>query len=200
MLNLISDTTAYPVVTIGFIGTTFVTNENANFVPRDIGAQHLAAFLMAVDEINASDDLKVIIRPEVSLGNTDYTSAIQDESYNGAAAARDIFLSSTLPQAVIVSDTGPKAMSAAATLQILGIPTVFTSERSSALSHPDVYSEVFRLCPSEAADGIILRRLCRHYGWTKVGVIYSEDDFGVDAYFSFRTRELDNDCCTIVHL
>jgi len=182
-----------PTITIGFIGTTFVTNEQSQFVRTEIGAQHLAAFMMAVDEINLSGELKVIIRPEVSLGNTDYIAAIQDEAYNGASAARDIFLSEALPQAVIIADTGAKALSAGVTLQTLGVPSVYTTERSSGLSHSDIYQESMRMCPSEAFDGVIFRRLCRHMGWGRVGVFYSEDDFGVDALFTFTHRELDKD-------
>ena len=98
--------------------------------------------MMAVDEINNSNELHLKIRPEVSLGNLDYVSSIVDPAYDGAAAARDIFLSDALPQAVIIADSGKKALSAGVTLQVLGVPTVYTQERGSTLSHSDVYTEV----------------------------------------------------------
>ena len=41
-----------PTITIGFIGTTFNLNEQLQFVRSEKGAQHLAAFMMAVVEIN----------------------------------------------------------------------------------------------------------------------------------------------------
>jgi len=182
-----------PTITVGFIGTTFETNTDNEIVSSTSGAQHLAAFMMAVDEINDSHIYDVLLRPEVSLGMTDYFEAIQDETYNGCSAARDLFLSKNLPQAVIIADKGPKAMSAGKTLQSLNIASLYSSERSSALSHSDVYSGTFRMTASEAQDGAVLRRVCRHFGWRRVAVVYSEDNFGVDAYFYFKTQKLDGD-------
>ena len=178
--------------TIGFIATTFDVVQK-QFVRNAEGAQHLAAFMMAVDEINNSNDLDIRLRPEVSLGNIDYISSIIDKSYDGAAAARDIFLSDYLPQAVIIADSGDKARSAGEVLQSLGVPSLYTKERGSQLSHPSIVSESFRMTPSEAQDGAVIRRVCRHYGWTRVAVVYSQDDFGSDTFFNFKTQQLDGD-------
>ena len=147
--------------------------------------------MLAIDEINHTHELSLQLRPEISLGNIDYLykTDLVDRSYDGAAAARDIFLSEYLPQAVIIADVGAKALSAGLTLQDLGVPTVYTRERSSTLSHPGVFAETFRMTASEAQDGTVLRRLCRHYGWSRVGVVYSEDDFGVDTYFAFKHKK-----------
>jgi len=193
VLVVVVEAATKPVITIGYIGTTFSTNSLAQLVSSDVGAQHLAAFMLAVDEINNSDEIDVEIRAEVSLGNVDYISSIQDPQYDGAAAARDIYLSQFSPQVVIVSDSSVKALGSAVALQALGIPTLFTAERSSALSHANVYPEVFRMTASESHDGVILRMLCRDFGWSHIAVIYSQDDFGTDTYFVFKTQVMDGD-------
>lgn len=133
-----------PVITVGFIATTFLTDDAGAIVRNDVGAQHLAAFMLAVDEINLSHKYSVLLRPEVSLGNVDYLSSIHNPTYEGASAARDIYLNEALPQVVIVTDTSTKALSAATALQILGVPAILTADRSTALSHASVYNEVIR--------------------------------------------------------
>ena len=187
-----SSTAGAPTITVGLIATTFTTDQTGNLVSSPVGAQHLAAFMLAVDEINTSPEYHVKIRPEVSLGNVDYVQTIQNPSYDGAAAARDIFLSAN-PQAVIVADTTTKALSAASALQTLEIPTIFSAARSCALSHANNYPEVMRMTASLSHDGAILRYICRHFGWSRVAVINSEDDFGVDTFFVFKTQEMDGD-------
>ncbi|XP_026230559.1 extracellular calcium-sensing receptor-like [Anabas testudineus] len=153
----------------------------------NVGAfQFAQAMLFAIEEINNSTDLL----PGISLGYKMYDTC--------GSAARGVKVAlaltngnevvSTLSKApctrsaqvqVIIGETSSSPCMAIAT--VIGpfhIPEISPSATCACLSDKTKYPSFLRTIPSDYYQSRVLAQLVKHFGWTWVGAIRSNNDYG----------------------
>ncbi|XP_069053678.1 extracellular calcium-sensing receptor-like [Lepisosteus oculatus] len=153
--------------------------------------QEAQSMAFAIEEINRDPALL----PNITLGYRLY-----DNCENLAVALRaatalisgeddsvtDYSCTGTPPVLAIVGDPG--STNSIAVSRILGlfrVPMVSYYATCSCLSNRKEFPSFFRTIPSDAFQVKAMVQIIRHYGWTWVGVIASDDDYGQSAVKSF---------------
>ncbi|XP_069053511.1 extracellular calcium-sensing receptor-like [Lepisosteus oculatus] len=145
----------------------------------------------AIEEINRDPALL----PNITLGYRLY-----DNCVNLAVALRvatalisgeedsftDYSCTGTPPVLAIVGDPGSThSIAISRMLGLFRIPMVSYYATCSCLSNRKEFPSFFRTIPSDAFQVKAMVQILRHYGWTWVGVIASDDDYGQSAVKSF---------------
>uniref|UniRef100_UPI00398EA22F vomeronasal type-2 receptor 1 n=1 Tax=Pristiophorus japonicus TaxID=55135 RepID=UPI00398EA22F len=180
-------------------------NASAGTAPQSLGCEgfNFRAFrwartmIYAINEINQND----LILPNIKLGYTIYDSCFtiakavegtltyltgQDE------AVPNYRCGSGAPLAVLIG-AGGSALSIA-TARILGLyyfPQVDYSASCSVLSDKFQFPSFIRTIPSDTFQSRAMAKLVMHFGWTWVGTIASDDDYGKYGIKSFK-EEVEN--------
>ncbi|XP_006637611.3 extracellular calcium-sensing receptor-like [Lepisosteus oculatus] len=145
----------------------------------------------AIEEINRDPALL----PNITLGYRLYDNCVNLAVALQAATAlisgeddsvTDYSCTGTPPVLAIVGD--PSSTHSIAISRILGlfrVPMVSYYATCSCLSNRKEFPSFFRTIPSDAFQVKAMVQILRHYGWTWVGVIASDDDYGQSAIKSF---------------
>ncbi|XP_043120060.1 extracellular calcium-sensing receptor-like [Puntigrus tetrazona] len=149
--------------------------------------QHAQTMAFAINEINKNPNLL----PNITLGYHLYDNCVM----LGIAFRAAISLVSgtemsssnfncTGPPPVIGIVGDPSSTPSIAISSILGlfrVPIVSHYATCSCLSDRKKYPSFFRTIPSDAFQVRAMVQILRYFGWTWVGLLYSDDDYGIDA-------------------
>ncbi|XP_056408600.1 vomeronasal type-2 receptor 26-like [Hyla sarda] len=141
-------------------------------------------FLFAIDNINKNPD----ILPNITLGYHVYDSCVDVR----LAAQRVLYLLSgpgkVIPNyscsshdrlvGIIGDHHSSTTIPAAQILGLYGYPQISYGATDHSLSDRRLYPHVFRTVQSQHVHNMVITKLLKHYGWTWVGILVSDDDAG----------------------
>lgn len=160
-----------------------------NNVREEFANQCLAAFVMAVDEINKGNKILPNTKINIisSLGNTIMPLFPINPVFEGAV--RSYILRNKAPEILIAVDYARDlyiAQSTAQTLNDWGIIDFLTGSKSGSFVHKDLYPLTVQNTANQINEAKILMNLIANtYGWMNVALLYDFDTQntldGVDA-------------------
>uniref|UniRef100_A0AAQ6IT90 G-protein coupled receptors family 3 profile domain-containing protein n=1 Tax=Anabas testudineus TaxID=64144 RepID=A0AAQ6IT90_ANATE len=156
--------------------------------------QFAQAMLFAIEEINNSTDLL----PGISLGYELYdTCGSVARSVRVALALTNgneaVSVPSDVPcnrpakvQAIIGETSSSPCMAVATVIEPFYIPLISPFATCACLSDKTKYPSFLRTIPSDYYQSRALAQLVKHFGWTWVGAVRSNDDYGNNGMATFR--------------
>ncbi|XP_067275456.1 extracellular calcium-sensing receptor-like [Pseudorasbora parva] len=154
--------------------------------------QQAQTMVFAIEEINKNPKLL----PNITLGYHLYDNCVMlGMAFRAAislvSGTEESFsnLNCTGPPPVIGIVGDPGSTPSIAISSILGlfrVPIVSHYATCSCLSDRKKYPSFFRTIPSDAFQVRAMVQILRHFGWTWVGLLYSDDDYGIYASVSFQ--------------
>uniref|UniRef100_A0A3Q3MEA1 Extracellular calcium-sensing receptor-like n=1 Tax=Mastacembelus armatus TaxID=205130 RepID=A0A3Q3MEA1_9TELE len=158
------------------------------------GFRHAMTMVFSIDEINKNSNLL----PNITLGYSLYDNCATlgigfSAALSLATGREEHFLlqencSGTPPVLGIVGD--PFSTFSIATSNVLGLfklPIVSYFATCSCLSDRRRFPSFFRTIPSDAFQVRAMIQILKHFNWTWVGLLVSDDDYGLHAARSFQT-------------
>ncbi|XP_018095031.1 extracellular calcium-sensing receptor [Xenopus laevis] len=139
----------------------------------------------AIEEINANDSLL----PNISLGYKVFDSCIHlSQSLRGTLwtlTGQDQPILNyqchhNVPIAILGDATSGTSIAMATLLGVYRYPQISYSASMSSLSNHFLFPSFFRTIPSDAMQSWALAHLVSYMGWTWVGLISLDDDYGID--------------------
>lgn len=193
---------AYAVTSDSSIGgsfETFTVQNDLALLRNDRGCQHLAAFMMAVDEINnktdgVNDDINQSIQVSISLGQSFVRSYPSNPYFDGASSTSSHIgvLAVTFPIPIGIVDATnnlQSAMGSAGTANNFGLMTVLSSQGSSTFKQSEDYPTTLQMSATGYMEAAMISNLIsKTYGWTKVVIIASPTLESVDSVISFTAE------------
>ncbi|XP_052008809.1 extracellular calcium-sensing receptor-like [Xyrauchen texanus] len=153
--------------------------------------QQAQTMVFAINEINNNHSLL----PNITLGYQIYDNCLRlGVAFRAAidliSGTEESFsnLNCTGPPPVIGIIGDPGSTSSIAISSVLGlfrVPMVSYYATCSCLSARKKYPSFFRTIPSDAFQVRAMVQILRQFGWTWVGLLYSDDDYGIYAAQSF---------------
>nr|XP_015216157.1 PREDICTED: extracellular calcium-sensing receptor-like [Lepisosteus oculatus] len=161
------------------------------------------AMILAIEEINNRSD----ILPNVTLGYKIYDSCrsiplsikVSLELMNGHEEGLLSNQSCTKPStvhAIIGQSSSTLAIGIAATVGPFRIPVISHFATCSCLSNKKEFPSFFRTIPSDYYQSRALAKLVKHFGWTWVGAIRSDNDYGNSGMATFIQAAQQEGICT----
>uniref|UniRef100_A0A4W4G179 G-protein coupled receptors family 3 profile domain-containing protein n=1 Tax=Electrophorus electricus TaxID=8005 RepID=A0A4W4G179_ELEEL len=163
--------------------------------------QNAQTMLFAIEEINNRTD----ILPSVNLGYTIYDSCgsvemavraslslVNGHGKNTAAG------SCTRPetvQAIIAETSSTPTIAISATVGPLHVPVISHFATCACLSDRKKHPSFFRTIPSDYYQSRALVKLVRHFGWTWVGALCSNNDYGNNGMNTFINAAKEEGVC-----
>uniref|UniRef100_A0A8C1YRT5 Olfactory receptor C family, q19 n=1 Tax=Cyprinus carpio TaxID=7962 RepID=A0A8C1YRT5_CYPCA len=154
--------------------------------------QQAQTMAFAIDEINRNPNLL----PNITLGYHLYDNCVMlGMAFRAAlsltSGTEETFsnLNCTGPPPVIgiVGDSSSTvSIAISSILGLFRVPIVSHYATCSCLSDRKKYPSFFRTIPSDAFQVRAMVQILKYFGWTWVGVIYSDDDYGLYAAQSFQ--------------
>ncbi|XP_050958533.1 extracellular calcium-sensing receptor-like [Labeo rohita] len=154
--------------------------------------QHAQTMAFAINEINKNPNLL----PNITLGYHIYDNCVMlgmafRAAISLASGTENSFpnLNCTGPPPVIGIVGDPSSTPSIAISSVLGlfrVPIVSHYATCSCLSDRKKYPSFFRTIPSDAFQVRAMVQILKHFGWTWVGLLYSDDDYGIYAAQSFH--------------
>ncbi|KAL1256608.1 hypothetical protein QQF64_012153 [Cirrhinus molitorella] len=154
--------------------------------------QHAQTMAFAIEEINNNPNLL----PNITLGYHLYDNCVMlgmafRAAVSMASGTERSFsnLNCTGPPPIIGIVGDPSSTPSIAISSVLGlfrIPIISHYATCSCLSDKTKYPSFFRTIPSDAFQVQAMIQILRHFGWTWVGLLYSDDDYGIYASLSFK--------------
>ncbi|XP_063763077.1 extracellular calcium-sensing receptor-like [Eleginops maclovinus] len=157
------------------------------------GFQFAQAMLFAIEEINNSTDLL----PGISLGYRIYDSCGSIAKSVRVALAfangnEDVSQLSEAPctrpaqvQAILGESSSSPCMAMATAIGPFYIPIISHFATCACLSDKTKYPSFLRTIPSDYYQSRALAQLVKHFGWTWVGAIRTNDDYGNNGMATF---------------
>ncbi|KAG7333497.1 hypothetical protein KOW79_003632 [Hemibagrus wyckioides] len=150
------------------------------------------AMQFSIHEINNRTD----ILPGIMLGYQIHDSCssvpmsikVAFQFANGVEAVfndTDSCSESAAVPAIIGESASTPSISMARTLGLFGIPQVSHYATCSCLSDKHQYPAFFRTIPSDQHQAAALARMVKHFGWTWIGAVRSDSDYGNYGMASF---------------
>uniref|UniRef100_A0A4W5RHZ6 Receptor ligand binding region domain-containing protein n=1 Tax=Hucho hucho TaxID=62062 RepID=A0A4W5RHZ6_9TELE len=166
------------------------------------GFQQAQIMAFAVDEINRNPDLL----PNITLGYQLYDNCQElgvsfRAAMSLASGIEEEFLldetcSGSPPVLGIVGDPGSThSIAISSVLGLFRVPMVSHYATCSCLSDRSKYPSFFRTIPSDAFQVRAMIQILRRLGWTWVGLLFSDDDYGVHAARSFHSSLSESGGC-----
>ncbi|XP_060734337.1 extracellular calcium-sensing receptor-like [Tachysurus vachellii] len=104
------------------------------------------------------------------------------------------YAAATVP-AIIGDSASTQSISIARVLGLFGIPQVSHYATCSCLSDKNHYPTFFRTIPSDQHQAAALARMVKHFGWTWIGAVRSDSDYGNYGMASFlKAAEAEGIC------
>ncbi|MBN3324576.1 CASR protein, partial [Atractosteus spatula] len=164
------------------------------------GFQWAQTMAFAIEEINRNPALL----PNITLGYRLYDNCVNLAVALRAATAlisgeedffTDYSCTGTPPVLAIVGDPGSThSIAISRMLGLFRMPVVIYYATCSCLSSRKEFPSFFRTIPSDTFQVKAMVQIIRHYGWTWIGVIVSNDDYGLYALKTF-TEEVNRFGC-----
>ncbi|XP_028817513.1 extracellular calcium-sensing receptor-like [Denticeps clupeoides] len=166
------------------------------------GLRHARAMEFAIEQINNRSD----ILPNITLGYQIYDScssvplavqaAFQFANGKDPEAVTDASCSKSASVAAIVGDsTSAPSIGMARVLGVFEIPQVSHAATCACLSDKRQYPAFFRTIPSDQYQAAALAQLVKHFGWTWIGAIRSDSEYGNNGMATFlRAAKLHGIC------
>ncbi|MBN3308557.1 CASR protein, partial [Amia calva] len=165
------------------------------------GYRWVQAMIFAVEEINNNTELL----PNITLGYAITDTCLTQLSTLGAAMAivtgeRDTVSGLGCGRApevpVIIGDASSSgSMVVARTLGVYSIPMVSYFASCACLSDKNTFPAFFRTVPSDYFQARAMAKLLKLFGWTWVGVIAGDDDYGKSGIQIFQEEVKKYDVC-----
>ncbi|XP_024299052.2 extracellular calcium-sensing receptor-like [Oncorhynchus tshawytscha] len=166
------------------------------------GFQQAQTMAFAVDEINRNPDLL----PNITLGYQLYDNcqklgvSLRAAMSLASGTEKEFFLDETCsgspPVLGIVGDPGSThSIAISSVLGLFRVPMVSHYATCSCLSDRGKYPSFFRTIPSDAFQVRAMIQILRRLGWTWVGLVFSDDDYGVHAARSFHSSLAESGGC-----
>ncbi|XP_035240497.1 extracellular calcium-sensing receptor-like isoform X2 [Anguilla anguilla] len=159
------------------------------------------AMIFAIEEINNRTD----VLPGVSLGYKIYDTCISAAfSVQSAMALMNGYeetltdTSCSTPavvQAIIGESGSTNTMAIAATVGLFQIPVISHFATCACLSNRKVFPTFFRTIPSDYYQSRALAQLVKHFGWTWIGAVRSDSDYGNNGMATFITAAQQEGIC-----
>uniref|UniRef100_A0AAY4DP73 G-protein coupled receptors family 3 profile domain-containing protein n=1 Tax=Denticeps clupeoides TaxID=299321 RepID=A0AAY4DP73_9TELE len=156
------------------------------------GFKTALAMAFTIDEINRNPNLL----PNITLGYHIYDNCIKLGVALRAAMAlisgteksiSNLNCSGSPPMLGVVGDpTTTHSIAMSSVLDLFHMPMVSYFATCSCLSNKQRYPFFFRTIPSDAFQVRAMMQILKHFGWTWVGLIVSNDDYGLNAAQSFH--------------
>ncbi|XP_052438185.1 extracellular calcium-sensing receptor-like [Carassius gibelio] len=153
--------------------------------------QQAQTMVFAIDEINKNPNLL----PNITLGYHLYDNCVMlgmafRAAFSLVSGTEESFsnLNCTGPPPVIgiVGDSNSTpSIAISSVLGLFRVPIVSYFATCSCLSNREKYPSFFRTIPSDAFQVRAMIKILKHFGWTWVGLVYSDDDYGNHAAQSF---------------
>ncbi|XP_067245219.1 extracellular calcium-sensing receptor-like isoform X1 [Chanodichthys erythropterus] len=154
--------------------------------------QQALTMVFAINEINNNPHLL----PNITLGYQIYDNCLRLEvAFRGATALvsgteetfSDLNCKGPPPVIGIIGDPGSThSIAISSVLGLFRLPMISYYATCSCLSDRKKYPSFFRTIPSDAFQVRAMVQILRHFGWTWVGLLYSDDDYGIYAAQSFH--------------
>ncbi|XP_042564660.1 extracellular calcium-sensing receptor-like [Clupea harengus] len=159
---------------------------------------------LAVEEINNSKDLL----PNHTLGYKIFDSCATPVTaqravlavLNGKDSRENTMCSSTNPLLAIIGESGSsQSIVVSRTLQPFRIPMISYFSTCSCLSDRTQFPTFFRVVPSDDYQVKAIAQLLKHFGWTWIGVVTEDHDYGRFALQGLRKEIENTDICLAYH-
>ncbi|XP_064159379.1 extracellular calcium-sensing receptor-like [Anguilla rostrata] len=157
--------------------------------------------IFTIEEINNRTDLL----PGVSLGYKIYDSCISTIFSIRAAMALlngyEETLSDTscstpaVVQAIIGESVSTNSMAIAATVGLFRIPVISHFSTCACLSNRQQFPSFFRTIPSDYYQSRALAQLVKHFGWTWIGAVRSDNEYGNNGMATFIEAAQEEGIC-----
>ncbi|XP_050991644.1 extracellular calcium-sensing receptor-like [Labeo rohita] len=154
--------------------------------------QQAQTMVFAIDEINKNPNLL----PNITLGYYLYDNCVKlGVAFRAATALvsgteesfSNLNCAGPPPVIAVVGDPGSThSIAISSVLGLFRVPMVSYFATCSCLSDRKKYPSFFRTIPSDAFQVRAMVQILRHFGWTWVGLLYSDDDYGIHASQSFH--------------
>ncbi|KAM6988148.1 extracellular calcium-sensing receptor-like [Tautogolabrus adspersus] len=159
-----------------------------------LGFRHAMTMAFAIDEINRKSDLL----PNVTLGYSLYDNCgalvIGFSGGLSLASGREehyVIEENCLGTPPVLGIVGDSASTfSIATSNVLGLfkmPIVSYFSTCSCLSNRQRFPSFFRTIPSDAFQVRAMIQILQHFSWTWVGLLVSDDDYGLHVARSFQS-------------
>ena len=181
-------------ITIGGLFGAFSYTEKGILTKNDKECQHLAAFMMAVDEINRKNDgiydsllpnnteVKMAINPGQSVARL-YPA---NPYYDGTASVYQIYQSS--PSVIATVETNSdlaKVTASASSLNSFGSVAMLSSNPSSVFNDALVYPMTLQIAPTTMSEAVSILKLIAKLKWKNIVIFPSTDIAGIDSFANF---------------
>uniref|UniRef100_A0A8C1QI33 Extracellular calcium-sensing receptor-like n=1 Tax=Cyprinus carpio TaxID=7962 RepID=A0A8C1QI33_CYPCA len=154
--------------------------------------QQAQTMVFAINEINNNPNLL----PNITLGYQIYDNCLRlGVAFRGATAlvsgteetVSDLNCKGPPPVIGIIGDPGSThSIAISSILGLFRLPMISYYATCSCLSDRKKYPSFFRTIPSDAFQVRAMIQILKHFGWTWVGLLYSDDDYGINAAQSFH--------------
>ncbi|XP_016109698.1 extracellular calcium-sensing receptor-like [Sinocyclocheilus grahami] len=154
--------------------------------------QQALTMVFAINEINNNPNLL----PNITLGYQIYDNCLRlGVAFRGATAlvsgteetVSDLNCKGPPPVIGIIGDPGSThSIAISSVLGLFRLPMISYYATCSCLSDRKKYPSFFRTIPSDAFQVRAMVQILKHFGWTWVGLIYSDNDYGIYAAQSFH--------------
>ncbi|XP_051873265.1 extracellular calcium-sensing receptor-like [Pristis pectinata] len=140
--------------------------------------------IFAIEEINQNENLLPGITLGYQIHDDCSSSAISSKTALALINGEEELIEypecrgSTNVAAIVGCDISTNSMVTARTIGSFGIPLVSHYSTCSCLSDKQEYPTFFRTIPSDEYQSQILAELVRTFGWTWIGTIRSNNDYG----------------------
>ncbi|KAF5895991.1 extracellular calcium-sensing receptor-like, partial [Clarias magur] len=163
--------------------------------------QNAQTMVFAIEEINNRTD----ILPGVKLGYKIYDSCGSVEMAIRASLSlvndhgeNTTLLSCSNPEtvkAIIAETSSTPTIAISATMGPLLIPVISHFATCACLSDKKKYPSFFRTVPSDYYQSRALAKLVKHFGWTWVGALCSDNDYGNNGMNNFISAAKEEGVC-----
>ncbi|KTF77359.1 hypothetical protein cypCar_00041946, partial [Cyprinus carpio] len=154
--------------------------------------QQAQTMVFAINEINNNPNLL----PNMTLGYQIYDNCLRlGVAFRGATAlvsgteetVSDLNCKGPPPVIGIIGDPGSThSIAISSVLGLFRLPMISFYATCSCLSDRKKYPSFFRTIPSDAFQVRAMVQILRHFGWIWVGLLYSNNDYGIYAAQSFH--------------
>ncbi|XP_039608859.1 extracellular calcium-sensing receptor-like [Polypterus senegalus] len=154
--------------------------------------QRAQAMVFAIEEINQDQTLL----PNLTLGYKLYDNCVNLQEAMRATASliggEDYIFNNyqchgVPPVIAIIGDPlSLHSISISRILALFGMPLISYCATCSCLSNKQEFPTFFRTIPSDTVQVRGMTTLMKHFGWTWVGAVGADDDYGLNALLSFK--------------